>query len=53
MRGRAHSLTVLLIGGLTALVGYLALRLRSTNADNETLRADVASLKRQLVKRRS
>jgi hypothetical protein len=43
----------LLIGGLIALVGYLAVRLRSTHTENETLRATVASLKRQLVRRRS
>jgi hypothetical protein len=43
----------MLIGALIALIGYLALRLRSTHAENETLRATVASLKRQLVKRRS
>ena len=46
-------MTTLLIGALIALAGYLAVRLRSAQAENVTLRANVASLKRQLVKRRS
>jgi hypothetical protein len=46
-------MTSLFIGGLVLLSGYLALRLGSANAENATLRAQVASLKRQLVKRRS
>lgn len=42
-----------LIGGLIVLAGYLAVRLQSANAENETLRATVISLKRQLVRHRT
>lgn len=46
-------MTSVLIGALILLSGYLALRLRSAHAENETLRATVISLKRQLVKHRT
>jgi hypothetical protein len=46
-------MTTVLIGILTLLSGYLAMRLGSARAENVTLRAQVASLKRQLVGRRS
>jgi hypothetical protein len=46
-------MTTVLIAGLVVLSGYLAARLGSVRSENETLRAQVASLKRQLVKRRS
>jgi hypothetical protein len=42
----------ILIGTLIALAGYLSVRLQSSQAENATLRASVASLKRQLVKHR-
>jgi hypothetical protein len=45
-------MTIALIGVLVALAGYLAVRLQSSQAENVTLRATVASLKRQLVKHR-
>jgi hypothetical protein len=45
-------MTTILIAGLIALTGYLAVRLQSARAENATLRANVASLKRQLVKHR-
>jgi hypothetical protein len=45
-------MTIALIGVLVALAGYLAVRLQSIQAENVTLRATVASLKRQLVKNR-
>jgi len=45
-------MTIALIGTLIAVAGYLAIRLQSVHAENATLRATVASLKRQLVKHR-
>jgi hypothetical protein len=45
-------MTIALIGVLVALAGYLAVLLQSSQAENVTLRATVASLKRQLVKHR-
>jgi len=46
-------MTTVLIGGLTVLSGYLVMRLGNARAENVTLRTQVASLKRQLVRRRS
>jgi hypothetical protein len=46
-------MTSLLIGALLVLSGYLAMRLHSAHAENETLRTTVISLKRQLVKHRT
>lgn len=46
-------MTAALIGGLVVLSGYLAVRLGSVRVENETLRAQVASLKRQASRRRS
>jgi hypothetical protein len=46
-------MTTVLIGVLIALSGYLALLLASARSENTTLRATVASLKKQLAKRRS
>jgi len=46
-------MTAVLIGGLTALSGYLGLLLLSARSENTTLRVTVASLKKQLAKRRS
>jgi hypothetical protein len=41
-------MTLLLIGALAALTGYLRIRLSAANNENTALRAQVASLKRQL-----
>lgn len=46
-------MTTVLLGGLMVLSGYLALLLASARSENTTLRATVASLKKQLVKRRA
>ena len=46
-------MTAVLIGGLIALSGYLALLVASARSENVTLRATVASLKKQLAKRRT
>jgi hypothetical protein len=48
-----EAMTFLLIGALVILSAYLAMRLHSAHAENETLRATVISLKRQLVKHRT
>jgi hypothetical protein len=41
-------MTILMIGVLMLLSGYLGLRLNATKSENSVLRANVASLKRQL-----
>jgi hypothetical protein len=46
-------MTSVVIGVLIVLVGYLAVRLQSARAENETLRAAVISLKRRLVQHRT
>lgn len=46
-------MTTVLIAGLIVLSGYLGVRLGSARSENATLRAQVASLKRQLVRRRN
>ncbi len=44
--------SALLIGCLVALALYLGKRLSDSNTENTVLKGQVASLKRQLVKRR-
>lgn len=46
-------MTAVVIGALIVLAGYLAVRLQSAQAENETLRAAVVSLKRRLVEHRT
>jgi hypothetical protein len=43
---------VLVIAALVGLAAWLGMRLSSANAENVTLRGQVASLKRQLVVKR-
>ena len=45
-------MTILAIGVLVGLSGYLGMRLSAANTENSALRSQVAALKRQLVKRR-
>jgi hypothetical protein len=46
-------MTLVLVGGLVLLSFYLAKRLFDVNTENTALRNQVASLKKQLVRRRS
>ena len=41
----------LMMGALVLLSGYLGLRLKASRNENSSLRANVASLKRQLQRR--
>lgn len=43
-------MSTLLIGGLLLLSGYLGLRLKEAKTEIRSLRASVASLKRQFVR---